>query len=62
MDTTQQEKQEELCVICLDKAADTMVLPCEHSVVCHACSKKLESTNDARLCVQCRRPIEHKLV
>ena len=45
------------CMICLDAAPDTMVLPCEHVVVCSACSQGLMNTADANTCVQCRRPI-----
>lgn len=46
------------CMICLDVAPDTMVLPCGHIVVCAACSRKLQSSHDACICVQCRRAIE----
>ena len=49
------------CMICLDSQANTMVLPCEHCVVCKDCSDKLVFTNDAKICVRCRRPITHVL-
>jgi len=49
--------QEEVCMICLDHVPDTMVLPCEHRVVCETCSEGLKNTNDARICVKCRQPI-----
>lgn len=49
------------CMICLEKEADTMVLPCEHNVVCQTCSRQLAHTADAHICVQCRRPIQHTL-
>lgn len=45
------------CIICMDAKANTIVLPCGHTVVCSACSVKLRDTNDARTCVRCRRPI-----
>lgn len=45
------------CFICLDKPADTLVLPCMHSCVCRTCSALLKASNDANVCVQCRRPI-----
>jgi hypothetical protein len=51
------KEEERLCSICLDRPANTLVLPCEHCVVCSECSRDLEKSNDARLCVQCRRPI-----
>lgn len=56
-----QEEDDVECMICMDKAADTLVLPCEHRVVCKACSIGLRATPDKRICVQCRRPIEHVL-
>ncbi len=48
---------DEICIICMDNIADTMVLPCEHTVVCKKCSAKLKMTNDAKTCVKCRREI-----
>ncbi len=45
------------CVVCLSDAADTTVLPCQHSVVCSACSEKLKTTPDAKICIQCRKPL-----
>lgn len=56
------EGGEEVCMCCLDRQADTMVLPCEHVVVCHDCSLQLESTGNSWLCIKCRQPITHKLV
>jgi hypothetical protein len=56
-----EEDEEEVCMICLDAKPNTMVLPCEHVVVCKACSTRLPSTPDAHTCVRCRRPITHVL-
>ncbi len=56
-----EENNDTLCMICLDNEADTMVLPCEHCVVCKACSLGLEKTPVHNTCVRCRRPITHKL-
>lgn len=55
------EEEDELCMICLDIKPDTMVLPCEHCVVCKECSIGLRNTNDKKTCVRCRRPITHIL-
>jgi hypothetical protein len=55
------EKEDSLCVICYEKEANTMVLPCEHSVVCKTCALKLETTKNSNVCVLCQRAIEHKL-
>jgi hypothetical protein len=48
----------ETCMICLDALADTMVLPCNHVVVCQNCSMGLRTTHDNKICVRCRRPID----
>lgn len=53
------EDDDNTCLICMDQKPDTLVLPCMHSVVCRACSAKLQQTGDARTCVKCRRPIEN---
>ena len=53
--------REELCMICLDNEPDTMVLPCEHSVVCKECSAKLRDTNNKKKCIKCRVEITHIL-
>lgn len=46
------------CSICLDRKANTLVMPCEHSVVCETCSKDLKNTNDRSVCCHCRNPID----
>lgn len=55
----EEEDSEKECMICYERVADTLVLPCEHRVVCGECSRNLRRTNDNRTCVQCRRPISH---
>lgn len=49
----------ELCMICIDRLPDTLVLPCEHRVVCAECSKDLEKSKTAarKICCQCQCPI-----
>lgn len=46
------------CMICMDAPASTIVEPCGHICVCQQCSAKLQSSNDAALCVRCRTPIK----
>jgi hypothetical protein len=53
---------ESACVICYDKEADTMVLPCGHTVVCWACYTLLEKSCDYRTCVQCLQPVERAVL
>ena len=55
------EEDDNLCWICYEAIADTMVMPCEHVIVCKQCSDKLKKTNDKTTCVKCRRPITHVL-
>ena len=47
----------DLCMICMDAPADTLVVPCMHSVVCRSCSSSLKDTRDSNTCVRCRRAI-----
>ncbi|AYV77318.1 MAG: RING finger domain protein [Barrevirus sp.] len=61
-DKGKEEEKEEVeevqeCFICMDKVANTMVLPCSHCIVCSDCSIRLRNTNDHHTCVKCRRPI-----
>lgn len=49
------------CVCCLDKPADTLVLPCMHSVACRACSQKLRDTPNRVRCIVCRARITQVL-
>lgn len=46
-----------MCMVCMEKEPNTMVLPCLHTVVCDGCSKALERTADKNICCQCRCPI-----
>jgi len=55
------DNDEDVCMVCLDREPNTMVLPCEHCVVCKECSIGLRNTNDKKTCVRCRRPITHVL-
>ena len=63
--SVQEEKKENiddnLCMVCLDKESNTMVLPCEHCVVCKECSMQLENTFNSLKCVKCRQAIKFKL-
>lgn len=46
------------CVICLDQAPSTLVLPCLHCVVCSKCSQELSNDpNNSKKCVYCRQDI-----
>lgn len=57
----QQQQEEETCAICYENPPDTMVLPCEHNIVCKSCSKELRGTPNADKCVYCRQEITHIL-
>lgn len=47
----------ELCMICMERPPNTLVLPCQHCVVCKECSEKLGDTPVAKKCVRCMRSI-----
>jgi len=51
------EEPKKECSICFAADVETMVLPCMHHVVCRKCSTGLSNTPDAKICVQCRKPI-----
>lgn len=53
---------ENLCIICMDNIANTMVLPCEHIVICNICSNKLKNTHEAHICIYCRKEITDILI
>lgn len=55
------EEMDDQCMICMDAEPNTMVLPCEHRVVCKKCSDGLKGTNDHHTCVRCRRHISYVL-
>jgi len=44
---TEPLKEEELCVICLDKKKEILLLPCKHLCLCSGCSS---SVSDCPLC------------
>ena len=56
-DEEKNDNDDNVCMICLDREPNTMVLPCEDCVVCKECSTGLKNTNDHHTCVKCRRPI-----
>jgi hypothetical protein len=56
------EDESETCMVCLDRLANTMVLPCEHSVVCKQCSDLLKKDAiNAHKCIKCRQDIKFLL-
>ena len=55
----EEEEEDGLCLICMDNAATTIVLPCGHNVACDECSINLRNTPDNTKCVKCRCDITH---
>lgn len=56
------EMEEIFCCVCLSNRANTLVLPCQHCVVCKECSEELKSSLNAKKCVYCRTLIEEVLM
>jgi hypothetical protein len=54
----QTDEDSGLCMICMERTADTLVIPCMHRVVCAACSLGLQNTADRAVCCVCRNPID----
>lgn len=48
------------CMICCDNDIETIVYPCEHTVICESCSQKLKSDQSINRtqCIICRQKIE----
>jgi len=48
------------CVICAERPATTIVLPCHHSVLCTQCSNEVKGATafNGKLCIICQQPIE----
>lgn len=57
VDSNREEGSALLCVVCMERVADTLVLPCMHQCVCQACSASLRNTINAKRCVMCRAAI-----
>ena len=43
------------CVICMEKARDTVVLPCLHFLFCSTCIQKHNSSSNTNKCPSCRQ-------
>jgi len=47
-----------LCIVCMNCAPETMVLPCGHAHVCKRCSESLKCNPEwATVCASCQQPI-----
>jgi len=54
----EEEKAQE-CMVCMERPADTLVLPCLHKVACKQCSNDLtRDPNNSTLCIVCRQKIQ----
>merc|ERR1712113_109740 len=52
----QQEDDSGMCVVCLERRADTAVVPCGHMCGCETCLKGLQASKHAE-CPMCRGPV-----
>lgn len=50
------EDEAGLCVVCLERPADTAVVPCGHLCACVPCLQSVQGTQDPR-CPMCRSPM-----
>jgi len=58
----QKSESNDECIVCFERNADTLVLPCEHVVVCHTCSLTLARSPFASQCIWCQQPITEVLM
>jgi len=60
-----EEEGDPLCVVCLERGRDAVLLPCAHQVVCEVCARSLPRVRTAggraAQCPICRNPIESLL-
>jgi len=54
----QREREDKLCVVCVDKSKCVMMLPCRHLCVCERCWSQLERADINRTCPLCRKPVQ----
>eukprot|EP00088_Acartia_fossae_P006271 TRINITY_DN12898_c0_g1_i1.p1 TRINITY_DN12898_c0_g1~~TRINITY_DN12898_c0_g1_i1.p1 ORF type:complete len:376 (+),score=45.57 TRINITY_DN12898_c0_g1_i1:73-1200(+) len=54
----QREREDKLCVICVDKMKRVMMLPCRHLCVCERCWEHLEASERGGSCPLCRKPVQ----
>jgi hypothetical protein len=52
----EEEEESKLCVVCLDKSCDALLLPCKHAVMCVACAVLVK--NSTGECPYCRESID----
>ena len=53
----EQDRNQQLCVVCQDDAKSVLLLPCRHLCVCRGCSRRPELDK----CPMCRAVIEQKM-
>jgi len=53
------DKSQELCVVCMIRCVDTVLVPCRHACMCRRCAKRVKRMS--RKCPICRVPIERIL-
>lgn len=58
---TADDEEHTMCVVCMERVANTIALPCEHIVVCDLCSVQLAQTHFAHNCVMCRGNVSEVL-
>jgi hypothetical protein len=48
---------EAICAVCCEKVVDTILLPCDHSVVCWSCYTGMKESGPVN-CGHCLRPVQ----
>ncbi|XP_023323373.1 uncharacterized protein LOC111697564 [Eurytemora carolleeae] len=52
----EREREDKLCVICVDKEKCIMILPCRHLCICEGCQGPLRTHRN--ICPICRKPVK----
>jgi hypothetical protein len=51
------EHDDHMCVVCMARMRNTVLVPCGHMIMCEGCCKELEARPD-KACPMCRAPID----
>jgi len=55
----EREREDKLCVICVDKEKCIMILPCRHLCICESCQEPLRTHRNN--CPICRKEIKQMI-
>ena len=58
LDFKKEDYDKNVCIICMDKRADTVFYPCGHQCVCQPCGETFRKVARHQVCPVCRNRIK----